>query len=71
MLFVLANIARRWKLNPEQALRKTNAKFQRRFQAIERGLKADNRDIASATLAEMEAYYQKEKARERQAAENA
>lgn len=71
VLFVLANIARRWKLNPEQALRKTNAKFQRRFQAIERGLKADNRDIASATLAEMEAYYQKEKARERQAAENA
>lgn len=68
VLFVLANIARRWKLNPEEAIRKTNTKFQRRFQAIERGLKADNRDIASATLAEMEEYYQKEKARERQAA---
>ncbi|WP_237226958.1 nucleoside triphosphate pyrophosphohydrolase [Rubinisphaera sp. JC750] len=68
VLFVLANIARRWKLNPEEAIRKTNTKFQRRFQAIERGLKADNREIASASLAEMEEYYQKEKARERQAA---
>lgn len=66
VLFVLANIARRWKINPEEALRKTNAKFQRRFQAIERGLKADQRAIESASLAEMEEYYQQEKARERQ-----
>ncbi|MCA8982786.1 MAG: nucleoside triphosphate pyrophosphohydrolase [Planctomycetaceae bacterium] len=66
VLFVLANIARRWKINPEEALRKTNAKFQRRFQAIERGLKADGRTIESATLAEMEDYYQREKRREKE-----
>lgn len=66
VLFVLANIARRWKINPEEALRKTNAKFVRRFQAIERGLQGDGRSLESATLAEMEAYYQREKQREKQ-----
>lgn len=66
VLFVIANIARRWKVNPEEALRKTNAKFTRRFQAIEQGLKRDQRPIEQATLAEMEEYYQREKAREKQ-----
>lgn len=66
VLFVIANIARRWKVNPEEALRKTNAKFTRRFQAIEDGLKRDQRPIEQATLAEMEEYYQREKMREKQ-----
>ncbi len=66
VLFVIANIARRWKVNPEEALRKTNAKFTRRFQAIEQGLKRDQRSIEQATLAEMEEYYQREKRREKQ-----
>ena len=35
VLFAVANIARRWGINPEEALRKTNARFSRRFQAIE------------------------------------
>ena len=65
VLFVLANIARRWKINPEEALRKTNAKFQRRFQAIERGLKQAGIPIEQATLIEMETHYQQEKLREK------
>lgn len=64
VLFVLANIARRWGVNPEEALRKSNAKFSRRFQAIEAAMKTKDRSIEDATLAEMEAAYQQAKARE-------
>ncbi len=65
VLCVLANIARRFGINPEEALRKTNAKFSRRFQAIERGLASAGMEIEKATLGEMEEYYQKEKRREK------
>ena len=64
VLFVAANIARRWGINPEEALRKSNAKFSRRFQAIERAMKAAGRSMEEATLAEMEAAYQAAKRRE-------
>ena len=39
ILFVIANIARRWGVDPEEALRSSNEKFSSRFRAIERGLK--------------------------------
>lgn len=65
VLFVMANIARRWGVNPEEALRKSNAKFERRFRYIEEGLKARGRDIHSATIVEMEELYQEGKAKER------
>lgn len=64
VLFVMANIARRWGINPEEALRKSNAKFSRRFQAIETAMKAKDLSMEDATLAEMEAAYQAEKSRE-------
>ena len=64
VLFVLANIGRRWGINPEEALRKSNAKFSRRFQAIETAMKNKGRSMEEATLAEMEAAYQAEKSRE-------
>ncbi|MCR9197510.1 MAG: nucleoside triphosphate pyrophosphohydrolase [Planctomycetaceae bacterium] len=64
VLFVAANIARRWGINPEEALRKSNAKFSRRFQAIERAMKTAGRSMEEATLAEMEAAYQAAKRRE-------
>ena len=63
VLFVLANIARRWGVNPEEALRKSNAKFSRRFQAIERGLAEQGRSIESGTVQEMEEFYQRAKAK--------
>jgi tetrapyrrole methylase family protein/MazG family protein len=66
VLFVLANIARRWHINPEEALRASNAKFQRRVQYIEQHLKEHGRDIRSATLVEMEQFYQEGKQRERE-----
>ena len=65
VLFVLANVARRWGIDPEEALRGTNAKFSRRFRAIEAGLAADGLAVEDATLPQMEAYYQKAKRAER------
>lgn len=64
VLFVIANIARRWGVNPEEALRQSNRKFARRFQFIESELKEQGRDIAEATLVEMEELYQRGKAAE-------
>jgi MazG family protein len=55
MLFVLVNIARFLKVDPEQALRRTNAKFRRRFSHVEQGL---GKPLQEATIAEMEALWQ-------------
>lgn len=65
VLFVLANIGRRWGINPEEALRKSNAKFSRRFQAIESTIKAQGRNMKDATIIEMEEAYQTAKANEK------
>lgn len=58
VLFVLANIARRWHINPEEALRASNQKFERRVQYIERRLQEQNRTLRDATLGELEQLYQ-------------
>lgn len=58
VLFVLANIARRWGINPEEALRNSNAKFSRRFRAIEQALQKQGKPIHEASLIEMEDAYQ-------------
>ncbi|VAX39119.1 Nucleoside triphosphate pyrophosphohydrolase MazG [hydrothermal vent metagenome] len=64
LLFVVANIARRWKINPEEALRKSNRKFFTRFRYIEKELQAEGKSISEATLQEMENLYQKGKSKE-------
>jgi len=61
LLFVVANLARHLKVDPEAALRAANAKFVRRFKFIEAALAADGRDTAGASLEEMEALWQKAK----------
>lgn len=61
VLFVIANIARRWGINPEEALRNSNQKFTARFQYIEQQLKAQGKDIAEVSLIEMEELYQQGK----------
>ncbi len=57
LLFVMANLARHAKVDPEIALEKANAKFVRRFGAIEDALAAQNRTLADASLDEMEALW--------------
>ena len=54
LLFVLANLARKLDLDPEACITQANAKFERRFGAIEAALAAQGRSPADATLAEME-----------------
>jgi ATP diphosphatase len=58
MLFVLANLARKLRLDPEAALRRANDKFARRFAAVERHLAAEGMTPAEAGLARMEAAWQ-------------
>ncbi|MBX3436535.1 MAG: nucleoside triphosphate pyrophosphohydrolase, partial [Planctomycetaceae bacterium] len=64
VLFVLANIARRWGVNPEEALRRSNRKFSNRFRAIEAGLASEGKNIRDVDLPEMERHYQRAKQRE-------
>ena len=57
LLFVVANLARHAKVDPEQALRRANAKFERRFHHIERRLAEMGRSPEAASLDEMEALW--------------
>jgi MazG family protein len=65
LLFVMANLARHLKLDPEDSLRAANAKFVRRFKAIEAGLQRKGRKPEDATLDEMEALWQEAKKAEK------
>lgn len=65
LLFVVANLARHAKVDPEQALRGANAKFERRFHHIERRLAERGVSPAQSTLDEMEALWVEAKGLER------
>ena len=58
ILFVLVNLARHLEVDPEGALRHANAKFERRFQAVER---AFGHDLDGVSLDRMEAAWQRAK----------
>ncbi len=58
LLFAVANLARHLKVEPEAALRRTNAKFRRRFGHIEDQLRARGQSLEAASLNEMEAHWQ-------------
>lgn len=58
MLFAMVNLARHLDIDPEQALKRANAKFVARFRHIEKSLAARNRSLADAELEEMEALWQ-------------
>ncbi|MCC1480390.1 nucleoside triphosphate pyrophosphohydrolase [Roseibaca sp. Y0-43] len=65
LLFVMANLARHLDVDPEEALRAANAKFTRRFRAIEAALAAENRRPEDSDLAEMDALWNAAKAAEK------
>ena len=71
VLFVIANIARRWQVNPEEALRKSNAKFERRFRYIESRLREQGLDIRDVSIQQMEELYQEGKRLERESVDPA
>ena len=61
VLFSLINYARFLKVNPEDALERTNKKFIARFQYLERKAADSGKSLRDMTLAEMEAYWQEAK----------
>ena len=67
LLFVMANLARHLDVDPEEALRGTNAKFERRFRRIEALLAEKNKTPAQSSLEEMDSLWNQAKAEERAA----
>lgn len=65
LLFVAANLARHLGIDPEEALRAANAKFTRRFRAIEAALAAEGRTPEDSSLEEMDRLWDAAKAAER------
>jgi len=65
LLFVMANLARKLGVEPEDALRGANAKFVRRFGFIEAELAKDGRTPEQSDLAEMDGLWDAAKAAER------
>ena len=65
VLFVIANLARKLDVEPEDALRSCNAKFARRFNYIERELAAAGKSPDQSDLAEMDSLWNAAKAAEK------
>lgn len=57
LLFSIANLSRKLGIEPESALRKANAKFSARFEALEHAFEQQGRSVHDATLEEMEAQW--------------
>ncbi len=64
LLFTLVNVARRLKIDPEDALRRMTLRFAARFRFIERFAAETSRAVLDLTLAEMEAVWQQAKREE-------
>jgi ATP diphosphatase len=67
LLFVCVNLARFLKVNPEQALKRTNRKFESRFRGIESELASEGRNMDDESLEALDIIYQKVKQREKDA----
>lgn len=65
LLFAVTNLARHLNVEPEGALRRANAKFERRFRGVESILRAENKDPATAGLDRMEEAWSTVKKREK------
>ena len=61
VLFSMINYARFLKINPEDALERTNKKFIKRFQYLEQKAKEKNKSLQDMTLAEMDVYWEEAK----------
>ncbi|MBS27488.1 MAG: nucleoside triphosphate pyrophosphohydrolase [Alphaproteobacteria bacterium] len=61
LLFSCVNLARHLKIDPEFALRGTNAKFENRFRHVEGSLRTDGRQMDKVSLDDLEALWQQAK----------
>ncbi len=69
LLFVCANLARHAKVDPGTALRRANAKFERRFRTMEQLAQADGVVLADLSLEAQDRYWDRAKAEEKTAGE--
>jgi MazG family protein len=69
LFFSLINAARLYKINPENALERTNRKFIHRFNYLESQTIAQGLDLKRMTLAEMDEIWNEAKKQERQSSE--
>ncbi|RRW43730.1 nucleoside triphosphate pyrophosphohydrolase [Pseudomonas luteola] len=67
LLFVVTNLARHLKVDPENALRGANSKFERRFRFIEQALREQGKRPEACELEELDALWDAAKANERAA----
>lgn len=67
LLFVISNLARHFKLDPEECLRAANAKFDRRFRGVEAKLSESGKSPETSTLEEMDALWDQVKIDEKRA----
>ena len=70
LLFSLINAARLYKIKPDNALEKTNQKFQRRFTYVELKAREQGKRLDQMTLAEMDALWDEAKQEERGSSSN-
>ncbi len=61
VLFSLINYARFLEINPEDALERTNKKFKKRFEYLEKETKAKGKSLHDMSLAEMDIYWEEAK----------
>ncbi len=66
LLFVLANIARHTGVDPEQAVRSTNSKFESRFGYVEKCVHHSGKPWQEFTLAELDQFWSQAKRKERE-----
>jgi MazG family protein len=64
LLFAIANLARRWGVEPEAALQGANDRFVRRFGHLEERVRESGRELKETTLGEMEELWQEAKRQE-------
>lgn len=67
LLFSVVNVARKYGVNPENALEKTNLKFINRFNYVEAKSKEQGRELKDMTLAEMDVLWNEVKENEKNA----
>ncbi|QHE50637.1 nucleoside triphosphate pyrophosphohydrolase [Pontibacillus sp. HMF3514] len=65
VLFALVNVARYYKVNPELAIQRTNDKFERRFREMEDMITAENIDMKSLLLEQLDQYWERAKRKEK------
>lgn len=65
LMFSLINVARLYKINPENALERTNQKFIRRFNHVESSAKSAGKSLKDMTIEEMDKYWDEAKELER------